>query len=110
VTAHKIDLVIKALFGGVFGHVVIGIPENQFLELKAKFPDEGFKGQNPKVNETIKEAITKDERELITKHLGLPFGIKFEFQFLAICRYIDEANEKPSFESNGKKFWVFPQS
>jgi hypothetical protein len=49
----------------------VGIPECQFLELKAKFPDEGFKGQNPKLKQAVKQDITKEEREQIIEHLRL---------------------------------------
>jgi len=48
--AHKTELRVESPSGEiVFGFVVVGIPENRFLELKAKFPDEGFKEQNPKL-------------------------------------------------------------
>jgi hypothetical protein len=107
-TAYKIDLRVEPpSYGKPFGHVVIGIPENQFLELKAKFPDEGFKGQNPKVDQTIKEGITNDEREQITKHLGLGPNTGFRFEFEGIVHHIDETKEQPQFESSGKKFWIF---
>jgi hypothetical protein len=89
--------------------VEIGIPENQFLELIAKFPAVGFTGPNPKVDEAIKEGITKEERGRIAKHLGLRPNTEFKFEFQGILRYVDKAKEKPSFESNGKEFWIFPR-
>jgi hypothetical protein len=108
--AHKVELRIESPFSEkLFGSVVIGIPENQFFELIAKFPAISFTGQNPKVNEAIKEGITKEERERIAKHLGLRPNTEFKFEFQGILRYLDEAKEKPSFESNGKKLWAFPQ-
>jgi hypothetical protein len=108
-SAYKIEFRVESLSGEkLFGFVVVGIPENQFLELKAKFPDVGFKGQNPKVNEAIKEDITKEEKDRITKKLANHSGMESKFIPEGISRYLDEAREKPSFESNGKKFWIFP--
>jgi hypothetical protein len=108
--AHKLELRAESRSGEkVFGFVVIGIPENQFLELKAKFPDEGFKGQNPKLNEAIKQDITKEESERIAEHLSLRPNEKSKFECETILRYLNEAKEKPRFESNGKKFWIFPR-
>ena len=107
-TAYEIGLYVEPVSGRKpFGHVVIGIPENQFLELKADCPDQGFKGQNPKVAQAIKEGITKDEREWMLLHLGLRPGTECRFTSQGIVPYIDEAKEKPHFERNGKKFWVF---
>jgi hypothetical protein len=88
-------------------NIVVGISESQFLELKAQFPDEGFKAQNPKLKEAIKQDITKEEREQIAEHLRLRSGTEPKFEFETIVRYLDEAKEQPRFESNGKKFWVF---
>ena len=107
-TAYKIDFCVEPPSSWKpFGHVVIGMPENQFLELKAQFPDEGFRGQNPKVDQAIKEGITKDERDRILMQLGFQSGTECKFTSQGIVRYIDEAKEPPQFESNGKKFWVF---
>lgn len=107
-TAHKIELRIESPSGGkVLGYVVIGISESRFLDLKNKFPDEGFKGQNPKVNEAIKEGITEDEKRQIAQHLGIWSNANFKFEFQTITRYVDEAKQHATFESNGKKFWVF---
>jgi hypothetical protein len=104
-TTHKVDLSIELASGNPLGSVVVGIPEEQFLELNAKFPPRGFAGQNPKVNEAIKDSITEEEKNQIAEHLGIRHT-HFTFEFKAACRFIDEAKEKPSFESNGKKFWV----
>jgi hypothetical protein len=107
-SAHKTELRVESPSGkDLFGFVVVGIPENQFLELNAKFPDEGFKGQNPKMKEAVKQDITKEEREQITKHLRLQPDMESKFECEAIVRYLDEAKENPIFESNGKKFWIF---
>lgn len=107
-TAYKIDLRLEPPSGWKpFGHVVIGIPEKQFLELKARFPDEGFKGQSPKVDQAIKEGITDNEREQIANHLGLRPNTQLRFEFQTIVGYVDEAKQKPQFENNGKKFWIF---
>ena len=58
--AHKTELRVESPSGEVvFGFVVIGISENQFLELKAKFPDEGFKKQNPRLKEAINRTSPK---------------------------------------------------
>ena len=106
--AHKTELRVESPSGEVvFGFVVIGISENQFLELKAQFPDEGFKGQNPKLKEAVKQDITKEEREQIAEHLRLKSGTEPRFECETIVRYLDEAKEQPRFESNGKKFWIF---
>jgi hypothetical protein len=109
-SAHKIELRIESPSGDkLFGSVVIGIPENQFLELIAKFPAVSFTGQNPKVNEAIKEGITKEERGRMAKDLGFPADTEPKFEFQGMLRYIDEARETPSFESSGRKFWIFPR-
>ena len=109
-SAHKIELRVESPSGKkVFGFVIIGIPENQFLELKAKFPDEGFKGINPRLNEAIKQDITKEENERIAEHLSLRPNTESKFECERILRYLDETKEKPRFESNGKKFWIFPR-
>ena len=106
-SAHKIELQIVSPSGEPLGLVIVGIPEDQFLKLKAEFPDKGFSGQRPKVNQAIKEGITKQEKDHIAKHPGLPGNTKLKFQFEGIPRsYVDEAKEKPSFESHGKKFWI----
>ena len=106
--AHKTELRVESPSGEVvFGFVVIGISENQFLELKAKFPDEGFKKQNPRLKEAIKQDITKEEREQIIEHLRLRPDAEAKFESEAIVRYLDEAKEQPRFESNRKKFWIF---
>ena len=109
--AHKTELRVESASGEVvFGFVVVGIPESQFLELKAKFPNEGFKGfkgQNPKLKQAVKQDITKEEREHIIEHLRLRPDAEAKFECEAIVRYLDEAKEQPRFESNGKKFWIF---
>ena len=106
--AYKTELRVESLSGElVLGFVVVGIPENQFLELKAKFPDEGFKKQNPKLKQAVKQDITKEERERIIEHLRLRPDTEAKFECEAIVRYLDEAKEQPRFESNGKKFWIF---
>ena len=84
-SAYKIEFCIESLSGEkLFGFVVVGIPENQFLELKAKFPDVGFKGQNPEINEAIKEGFTEEEKERIRQKLDYRLGIESPLsEFLA---------------------------
>ena len=107
-SAHKTELRVESPSGElVYGFVVVGIPESQFLELKAKFPDEGFKGQNPRLKESVKQDITKEEREQIAEYLRLRPDTEPKFECETIVRYLDEAKEIPRFESNGKKFWIF---
>jgi hypothetical protein len=106
-TAHKVELSVESASGTPVGSVVVGISEEQFLKLKADFPDIGFSGQNPKVNEAIGDGITETEKKQIAEHLGFLYQ-NFTLQFKTICRFIDEAKERSSFESNGKKFWTFP--
>ena len=98
--AHKTELRVESASGEVvFGFVVVGIPESQFLELKAKFPDERFKGQNPKLKQAVKLDITKEEREHIIEHLRLRPDAEAKFECGAIVRYLDEAKEQPRFAS-----------
>ena len=109
-SAHKVEVLIRSLSGKHLGFVVIGIPEDQFLELKAKFPEKGFSGQDPRVNEAIEESVTEEERERIAIHLKQPHNTKLRFElFGGILHVVDEAKENPAFESNGKKFWVKPK-
>ena len=103
---HKVDLRIEFPAGTPIGNVVVGIPEDQFLELKDKVPDKEWSGRDPRVNEAIKDGITKEETERIAAHLRLPADTKLTLQFEGMSRYVDEAKEKPSFESSGKKFWI----
>ena len=64
--AHKTEFRVESASGEVvFGFVVVGIPESQFLELKAKFPDERFKGQNPKLKQAVKQDITKKKENTL---------------------------------------------
>jgi|SRR5271165_5555233 len=111
-SAHKLEFLVQPLSGlELYGYVVIRIPEDQFLRLKAEFPDRQWAGQDPKVNEAIKEGITKEEREEIAKHLKLLPRTEFQIIFRTPGpRYVDEAKENPSFEMNGKKFWMFGNS
>jgi hypothetical protein len=90
-------------------YVVIGIPEEQFRELNAKFPPQSpFAGQNPKVNEAIKDGISDEEADHIRRHLNLQRSTKLKFTFEGIAQHlVDEAKRKPSFVLNGKSFWVF---
>jgi hypothetical protein len=98
--AHKTELRVESPSGEVvFGFVVVGITESQFLELKAKFPDEGFKKQNPKLREAIKQNITQEEREQIIEHLRLRSDANPKFECETIVRYLDEAKEQPRFAS-----------
>jgi hypothetical protein len=50
---------------------VLGIPEEQFLELIARFPEKGFSGQNPKVNEAARDGVTEWEKKQNAEHLGI---------------------------------------
>src|SRR5215475_11786070 len=96
-SAHKTELRVESISGEMlFGFVVVAIPESQFLELKAKFPDEGFKGQNPRVKEAVKQGITKEEREQIIEHLRLRHDTEPKFECETIVRYLDEGKEKPT--------------
>jgi hypothetical protein len=89
--------------GNPLGSVMVGIPEEQFLELNAKFPPRGFARQNPKVNEAIKESITEEEKTEIAEHLGIRHT-RFTFEFKAARHFIDEANERPSSKAMAKSF------
>ncbi|MGA8655869.1 MAG: hypothetical protein WB586_06940 [Chthoniobacterales bacterium] len=52
----------------------------------------------------------KEETERIAAHLGLPADTKLKFELYAsLPHVVDEAKEKPSFESSGKKFWINPK-
>jgi hypothetical protein len=106
--SHKVQIQIYLLSGKSPGFVVVEIPDDEFLKLKVEFPEEGFKGHNPKLDVAIKNGITKVETERIARHLNLPYDTKLKLQTRGgIPRPVDEA--KPAFESNGKKFWIFPQ-
>jgi hypothetical protein len=104
-TAHKVDLSIESASGNHLGSVVVGIPEEQFLKFKTDFSDIGFMGQNPKLNKAIRDSLTKQEKEQIANHLGIQ-NMRFALTLKSSSRPVDEAKEKPSFESNGKKFWI----
>jgi hypothetical protein len=55
-------LVVSLSEMDLFGYVVVGIPEDQILKLKSEFPDRQWSGQDPRVNEAIKDGITDDEK------------------------------------------------
>jgi hypothetical protein len=108
-SAHKLELLVQPLSGlEIYGYVVIGIPEDQFLKLKAEFPDRQWAGQDPRINEAIKNGVTEDERKQIAVHFELRPWDEFKLEFRTPSpRYVDEAKKNPSFEMNGKKFWIF---
>ena len=107
-SAHKVQLQIYLPSGKSPGFVVVGIPDDEFLKLKAEYPEGGLKGHNRNLDVAIKGAITKEETERIARHLNLPYDTKLKFLTRGgIPRPVDEA--KPAFESNGKKFWILPQ-
>ena len=84
------------------------MPEDQFLKLKAEFPDRQWSGQDPRVDQAIRDGITEDEKRRIADELGLQPWIEFQFNVRTPGpRYVDETKENPSFEVNGKKFWIF---
>ena len=83
--AYKTELRVESPSGAVvFGFVVVGIPESQFLELEARFPDECFKGQNPRLKEAVKQDITKQEREQIAEHLRLEPDTELKFDVMLL--------------------------
>jgi len=107
-SAHKVQIQIYSPSGKSPGFVLVGIPDDEFLKLKADYSEGGFKGHNPKLDVAIKGTITKEETERIARHLNLPYDTKFKFLTRGgIPRPVDEA--KPAFESNGRRFWIFPQ-
>jgi hypothetical protein len=103
----KIPLLIESASGYLPVSVVVGIPQEQFLELIARFPEKGWSGQNPKVNEAIRDGITDAEKKKIAALLRI-LHANFTFVFDTYPRFIDEAKQQPVFESNGKKFWIVP--
>jgi len=106
--SHKVPIQIYLPSGKSPGFVVVGIPDHAFLKLKAEHPGEGFNGHNPKLDVAIKDGITKEELERIARHLNVPYDTKLKCEIKGgILRYVDEAKEKPTFESDGKKFWIF---
>jgi hypothetical protein len=46
-SAHKVQIQIYLPSGKSPGFVVVGIPDDEFLKLKAEYPEGGFKGHNP---------------------------------------------------------------
>ena len=89
------------------GFVSVQLPDDQFQEILAKYPPEGFTGQNRKVNEAIRDGITKEEAERIARHLDLSHDSKLKFELYAgIPQAVDHA--KPTFEMDGRKFWILP--
>ena len=59
------------------------------------------------MNEAIKDGITKEETERIAFDLELPANTELKFELFGGIPYIvDETRDEPSFESNGKKFWI----
>jgi hypothetical protein len=67
---------------------------------KTEFPDRQWSGQDPRVNEAINNGVTKTERKQIAVRLELRPWDEFKL--------VDETKELPTFENNGKKFWIFP--
>ncbi len=108
-SAHKIELLVLPPSGLVpVGYAVVGVPEDQMRELKTQFPDRQWSGQDPRVNEAIKNGVTEDERKQIAVHLQLRPWDEFKLDFRTdIPRFVDETKELPTFENNGKKFWIF---
>ena len=71
--SHKVQIQIYLPSGKSPGFVVVGIPDDEFLRLKAEYPKGGFKGHNPKLDVAIKGAITKEETGRIARYLNLPY-------------------------------------
>jgi len=90
------------------GFVFVQAPDDQFLELVTKYPPEGFAGHNPNLYEAIKDGIAQKETEGIARHLKIPHDTKLKFE---VFRGLPEAVDHvmPTFEMNGKKFWILPQ-
>ena len=88
--------------------VSVQIPDDQFLELVTKYPPEGFAGHNPNLYEAIKDGITQKEPEGIARYLKIPHDTKLKFE---VFRGLPEAVDHvmPTFEMNGKKFWILPE-
>jgi len=58
--------------------------------------------------EAIKDGITQKETEGIARHLKIPHDTKLKFEaFRGLPASVDHV--MPTFEMNGKKFWILPQ-
>ena len=89
------------------GFVFVQAPDDQFVELVTKYPPEGFAGHNPNLYEAIKDDITQKETEGIARHLKIPHDTKLKFEvFRGLPEAVDDV--MPTFEMNGKKFWILP--
>jgi hypothetical protein len=92
----------------VFGSFIIGVPIAKVLELKHKYPDREFLGQDPRVDDAIKQDITEGEKRQICKYLHIPSLTEIKFEFQGIGGLIHETTKEATFGGeNGKKFWVF---
>lgn len=103
---HKVLIRIYSLSNQPLRSVIVGISGAQLDELRAKIPDQSqWSGTHPNVSKAIIDGITKEETERLASHLGLlpKTDLKFE-PFGAFVPSVDETD--PSFEMNGKKFWV----
>ncbi len=58
-SAHKLEFLVMS-GQAHHGFVVVGIPADQFLKLKTDYPDRQWSGQDPKVNEAIKDGVTEE--------------------------------------------------
>jgi hypothetical protein len=107
---HTVDgmplpLLIKSGSGYLPVTVMVEIPAEQFSEIIAKFPNpHPFRGQDPRVNEAIRDGITDEEKKQVGALLRI-WHTNFTFVFDTIPRPpVDQA--KPDLEINGKKFWI----
>ena len=103
---HRTELLISDPSGNRLGSVVVRISADQSRELDEKYPPQSqYSGENPKVDQAICEAITKEEREKIAKHFGLESGTEITLRVRdGFLSSVKEA--APDFEINGRTFWI----
>jgi hypothetical protein len=101
------EFLIPAVMGGhPFGRAIVGVPQDQMLELKKEFPDHEVRGEDPWIQVAIQDGITENARARIVSALRLSPGTTITFQMLSIPTADVPPSDRPKFESDGKSFWV----
>jgi hypothetical protein len=98
---------ISVANGGLpFPRAIVGVPDDQMLELKKQFPDREFTGEDPQIQFAIRDGITDSEREKILSALSLLPGTTITFQIQPVPTTDIPPPDPPMFEGDGKLFWV----
>jgi hypothetical protein len=110
IVSYMIRIRIESAIGRpvVLGYVVVGFSDSEMRELIERFPSDAIRGQDPRLNSTLRERITEAEsaKAKIRNVLNLPKSTQISFHPQDPSPTRDEVQRWPSFEDGGRMFWV----